>query len=185
MTTQIFLSESDWKLLIDQQNKLDDNIREKLKIPEHTWDYRLQPNQDIALQVEKAELVNEVFDVWKYWKSKPVKIDRILDEAIDVIHFAVMQFNKQYRNYMIDGKPESIMAFDIYTSKKMMEEHNEQLHDDFHMFLHSFLFHKASPTETLAKVLIILEHYDFTSDDVMEAYRAKNVVNHHRLSNGY
>lgn len=185
MTTEIMLSELDYKLLIEQQTTLDNSIKEKLKILNHVWDYQLQPNQEIALQVEKAELVNEVFDNWKYWKSKPVKLDRILDEAIDVIHFAVSQFNKKCAMSDFKGRPELLLSFDVYTSKSMMLDHDRGIHDDFHLFLHSFLFHNITPQQTLAKVFIILEHYDFTSEDVMTAYKAKNDVNHNRLSNGY
>lgn len=42
----------------------------------------------LALQVEIAELAQEVGDAWKYWKTpRPRNRGRVLEELVDVLHF--------------------------------------------------------------------------------------------------
>lgn len=42
----------------------------------------------LALQVELAELAQEIGDVWKFWKSpKPRNRERVLEELVDCLHF--------------------------------------------------------------------------------------------------
>src|SRR5690606_41690289 len=48
----------------------------------------LLPMRVLALQVEIAELAQEVSDAWKFWKSpKPRDQKKVLEELVDCLHF--------------------------------------------------------------------------------------------------
>lgn len=67
------LTKADIEYLMTQQEKLDEDIRQKKGISFKEWhniDYDAM--YGTALNVEKAEFINECHDIWKYWKSKPV-----------------------------------------------------------------------------------------------------------------
>lgn len=182
------LTAEDYHYIMTHQDRLDTTIRKQFHFDTEEWDYSLTPNHELALKVEMAELVNSCHDVWKYWKTKPVQMDKILDEAIDVIHFCVLQINKvskQYKNHpMVDGtkrtvdnKIDEMVGADV--------EINVNINADFHLFMHSYLHHYSDPDEILAKTLIILNHYGFTRQKVLAGYDSKNQTNHNRVRSGY
>src|SRR5699024_3525740 len=90
------LTEQDIRYLLEQQEMLDADIRKKHKIATVDWMANMYAEHDIALRVEVAEFVNACYQSWKYWKSKPMDRDSILDEAVDVIHFIMLHHNKHY-----------------------------------------------------------------------------------------
>lgn len=155
-----------------KQEELDSMIREKFDININEWKRAYQRNHEIALRVEIAEFVNECHDVWKYWKQKSVVPERILDEAVDVIHFLHLILNKSdesntelLNTYIHDLREENV------TLSGML--------DDLLDVNTEYLYY------TYAQLLLILERYAFTLDDIEQAYDRKNAENHKRQESGY
>src|SRR5699024_5695636 len=88
------------KFYVPKQNELDKYIRNKKNISNEDWNDNefYQKAHYIALKTEVGELVNECRDVWKYWKDKTEDKTKIIDEFVDVLHFATLIFNKQNMN---------------------------------------------------------------------------------------
>lgn len=160
------------KYLLDKQSDLDEAIRQEKGISIRAWREDMEIEHEIALHVEVGEFINECRDVWKYWKEKPVDVERLLDEAVDVIHFCFLLFNK--------GE---------YGDAYSIQHKIEQELGDFHEFNRQELIHGLldfySPVTALALLLKVIESYGFTTEDIMLAYDKKNKVNYERLESGY
>lgn len=167
------LTEQDIKYLLEQQERLDADIRERFKINDTEW-IEMNIEHDIALRVEVAEFVNACYKSWKYWKSKPMDRSQILDEAIDVIHFVMLHHNKNYD-----------LGITIKTISDTLEV-ARQLEDESEVRerLHYILIY-TNKFEILIKLLEILDFYDFDRKQIMQAYKDKNKVNFERLEAGY
>ena len=80
---------------IRNQARLDEYIREQKGISDDEWlGDKFFVFHELAYKNEVSEFINECHDVWKYWKSKPVNTNRIVDEFVDVVHFANLIVNK-------------------------------------------------------------------------------------------
>ena len=167
------LTEQDIRYLLEQQERLDADIRKKFSINDTAW-IEMDVEHDIALRVEVAEFVNACYKSWKYWKSKPMDRSQILDEAIDVIHFVMLHYNKRFDlNFATELLVESLRSMD-----KVEDEFDvkERLH---HTLRYDSRFH------LFKEVLAILDFYDFDRKQIMQAYKEKNEVNFERLAGGY
>src|SRR5699024_9652266 len=94
----IELTLEDFKYISEKQTLLDNAIKKQKNITHDEWLHDLDNNHTIALKVEIAEFVNECSDIWKYWKDKQPNKERIIDEAIDVLHFVFLRINKENRD---------------------------------------------------------------------------------------
>lgn len=167
------LTESDLFYLLEQQERLDADIRKKFSIKDTEW-IEMNIEHDIALRVEVAEFVNACYKSWKYWKSKPMDRRQILDEAIDVIHFVMLHHNK---NYDLGNTIRTILyTFEAARQLEDESEVRERLH---------FILQYTNKFGILIKLLEILDFYDFDRKQIMDAYKEKNKVNFERLADGY
>ena len=167
------LTGQDIRYLLEQQERLDADIRKKLSINDTEW-LEMNIEHDIALRVEVAEFVNACYKSWKYWKSKPMDRNAILDEAIDVIHFVMLHHNKHY-DLGITTKTIS----DTLEVARQLEDESEVRERLHYILIYTNKF------EILIKLLEILDFYDFDRKQIMQAYRDKNKVNFERLAEGY
>lgn len=167
------LTEQDIKYLLEQQERLDHDIRKKLSINDAEW-LEMHIEHDIALRVEVAEFVNACYKSWKYWKSKPMDRSQVLDEAIDIIHFVMLHHNKQYKLNLA-----STLLMGALGSAHQFEDVSEVKETLHHILQYNSIFH------LLKDVLVILDYYDFDRKQIMEAYDKKNKVNFERLAEGY
>ena len=87
------LNKEDLVYLLTQQERLDADIRKRFEISLDTWQRGMFRRHDIALRVEVAEFVNEA-RIWKYWKKKPIEREKLVDEAVDILHFVMLILNK-------------------------------------------------------------------------------------------
>lgn len=168
------LTLADIEYLLTQQEKLDADIRKKKDISDTEWNsIEFDSMHGAALYVEKAELINECHDLWKYWKSKPVDRFKILDEAVDCIHFLMLIANKK------EETPESILhrlhdGLDFITENYSVDEH----------LVSGFL--RAEGFEiNIAIIAVLLDHYGFTTKDIIDQYNRKNRINFERLNSNY
>ena len=151
--------------------KLDEDIIRKNGITHDEWMDDLHTNHIIALRVEVAEFVNEARE-WKYWKKKPIDRERVIDEAVDVIHFLMLILNKNRSGLSDDEVADAV--------ETAMPDESANIKD----ILHSMLVEHAY-NEILAYLLYVLNDYNFTTQDILEAYNRKNKVNFERLESGY
>ncbi|MEY8559577.1 dUTP diphosphatase [Jeotgalicoccus halotolerans] len=179
------LTKADLQYLLTQQEKLDKDIREKKGITLHDWNIELNRKHFKAMKIETAEFVNEMHDVWKYWKDKPVDKNKILDEGVDVIHFCCLIINKTGR--IVDSVETKLLdeinlVASWYEFEKMKADDEEEvingLQDDM-------LSKIVDVYEYFAHVLILLGLYGFTSKDIIDQYNIKNKENFRRLESGY
>jgi dimeric dUTPase (all-alpha-NTP-PPase superfamily) len=161
--------------LIDMQSKLDNQIKHQKNIEEEYWLEHMEQEHNIAIRVEVAEFINECHDAWKYWKSKPVNKEKILDEAIDVIHFSMLILNKG------SMKPNDVkVEVDFLMNKLIKGKDNLPLSHYLHIMLKA-----RNVTGLLSLLLFVLDHYGFTEEDIIEQYKRKNAINFERLQEGY
>ncbi|GEK28311.1 dUTPase [Furfurilactobacillus siliginis] len=146
-------------------------------------------NAYMALDVELAEVANtsEWFKVWKEHRGKhnpgQTPHETLLEEYVDALDFFLLIFHKQQWTHLTVLTPEELdqlkqgPALDLtktYLGIKSMvlsslKEHRQ---GDFGHAWHLFL--------TLG-----LRGFDFTQDEIQNAYQAKREVNLHRQENDY
>lgn len=169
------LNKSDIKYLLEQQGKLDESMREQLNISDENWEFNMQVEHLLALNVEIHEFINSCHKSWKYWKRKEMNMDDVLDEAIDVIHFCMLNINKlPHAPGFLYGRIER----QINTRKPLEDRDHVKL----------IMFDMTSGESVLNKlcgVLQILDYYGYTTKDVIDQYNAKNKENFRRLASGY
>lgn len=165
----------------DKQKETDAMIKEKHNISDLQWTVSLQDQHEIALKVEMAEFINECRDVWKYWKTKEIDRERILDEAADVIHFIHLIYNKnpKRQNSAFVSQINGVQK-DLYFDFVRDDTRRMTLESFWNMFLN---FENIG--KTYAILLSILGHYGFTLEDIEKAYDKKNQENHDRQQRGY
>lgn len=172
----IKLTLKDFEYFARKQALLDNSIMQQKNISDDEWNYILNNHHTIALKVEVAEFVNECSDLWKYWKDKEPHRERILDEAIDVLHFVFLKLNKKHdlpKGHYLDYFRTATMTNEVLKHDKDKSE-----------WLSALLRHNDE-LKILSIVMFILSDYGFTRDDVINQYNKKNAVNFERLESGY
>lgn len=175
-----------------KQESLDASIREKHDISESDWNINLQVNHDLALKNEIAEFHNECIDQWKYWKKKDVDLKKVISEGVDIIHFLHLNLNKyniehitcvNFINKRIEMNAPLIVKVEHYdmTAKKLVVKKDvrnllKRMYDCKH--LEDYL-------NIYALLLLVLENYNFTLEDIEQAYDEKNRENYERQEQGY
>ena len=177
----IELTLEDFKYFSKKQELLDNEIKKQKNISDDEWKHDLDINHTIALKIEIAEFVNECSDIWKYWKDKKPNRERIIDEAIDVLHFVFLRINKENRD--IND------VHELYTLANEQLKYNKEndlinLKDGLSNLL-EYDNKEEKPELLFLVVLFILTHYEFTREDIIEQYNKKNAINFERLENGY
>lgn len=172
----IELTLEDFEYFAKKQALLDNAIMYQKDITDYEWTEVLDNNHTIALKIEIAEFVNECSNIWKYWKDKEPNRERILDEAIDVLHFVFLKLNKS-NNFIKDH------YLDYFRRKTVIKTVFKGV-ENKSVCLSDLLRHKDE-LSILANVMYILSEYGFTRDDVINQYNKKNAINFERLENGY
>ena len=169
------LNKEDLIFLLTQQERFDADLRERFEISLETWRHEMFRRHDIALRVEVAEFVNEA-RIWKYWKKKPIERDKLVDEAVDILHFVMLILNK-------DGLDVEVAAESISDYLKQIRPASKE--DEVEELLHEMLVMNLNELAILKRMLVILDYFDFDRKQIMSAYKNKNDVNFERLSSGY
>ena len=171
---------------ISHQARLDEYIREQKGISDEEWlGDKFFVFHELAYKTEVSEFINECHDVWKYWKSKPVDTNRIVDEFVDVVHFANLIVNKvSVDGYNISETDElRPIVYDLWREAK-----NNKIAP--HVFLHTlekpnFDTVKSTLRPIVHSIRFLYEQYGIGIEDVIDAYHKKNKENYERQQNGY
>lgn len=151
-------------------------MRDTHGIKKQHWLENMHKEHTIALNVEKHEFINEAYQTWKYWKNKPMDMTKVLEEAIDVIHFVMLLLNKPSINVEKTAKDTANWIVAHYT----LDDRNEVKDKIF-----SLSEQYNNPHQTLVIVLQILDYYGFDVMDILRAYKEKNAKNFERMVEGY
>lgn len=171
---------------IRHQARLDEYIREQKGISDEEWlGDKFFVFHELAYKTEVSEFINECHDVWKYWKSKPVDTNRIVDEFVDVVHFANLIVNKiSVDGYHISETDElRPIVYDLWREAK-----NNKIAP--RVFLHmldkpNFDTVKSTLRPIIHGIRFLYEQYGIGIEDVIDAYHKKNKENYERQQNGY
>lgn len=150
-------------------------MREQLEISEEAW-ADMNTDHNIALNVELHEFINACHKAWKYWKRKDMNRADVLDEAIDVIHFSMLMFNKSH----LDTQT---LASTIASEMDFLNPLNDRM--EVKLLMADLSIHGYTVLNKFGSILQILDYYGFTTLDILSAYNKKNKVNFERLNNGY
>lgn len=139
----------------------------------------------LALQVELGELANELPEVFKFWSNKKNDYDKALKEYVDGVHF-ILSIGLE-----LEIRPERIIVDLDYTEHTATETLNNTF--TFIVYLKESIDYKLFSPDvvenyvTLVNLFIGLgeEHLGFTWEQIEQAYREKNKINHERQLSGY
>ena len=175
--------------LTDKQEVLDAEIREKHDISSDDWLEYLDINHKLALRGEVAEFINEARDQWKYWKKKKPNMDQLIDEAVDVIHFLHLMMNKRHfdLNWKVAYLNKRIEHFRALTYRGRNEKTFEKIEPDYRKYL-NYMYNvdtNEDLIDTYAILLVVLDYYNFTLQDIETAYDTKHKLNRLRQESNY
>lgn len=157
--------------LVEMQRQLDQYIEEKRGIEEDVFDRKV-----IALLVELGELANETRS-FKFWSDKgPSDKATIVEEYVDSIHFLLSIGIEKGLDTQLTTWPEGDRAEDLNSA--FLQAYERILN-----FQHQSNFSNYSAIwESYAEIASLL---GFTTEDVVNAYHAKNEINYTRQQTGY
>ncbi|WP_125152428.1 dUTP diphosphatase [Clostridium rectalis] len=163
------------KEMFETQKKLDEHINKNHKIKNNTI-----IKKTVSLIVELSECANEI-RFFKFWSNKgPSSKEVILEEYVDVIHFALSIanslnseyiFNRDYVNRLDYLSLELIFLDIINTTTELYNIKEKGLIEN------KFI-------ELLEKILGFGSIW-FSFKEIETAYYKKNAINHNRQNNGY
>ncbi len=156
--------------LYQLQAELDQDIALKHNVTyESTHSRRL-----LALIVELGELANET-RCFKYWSNKgPSEKAVVMDEYADGLHFLLsLGIPLHARKYKYEikgsGKDLTLQFHDLYqAATRLLNEYNLEAYED-----------------CFQKYLNLGADLGASSEDIIEAYKSKLAVNHHRQEVNY
>ena len=151
------------KEMLEMQRVLDENI-----YTTHNVEYDEEKSY-LALIDEIGELNHELKAEWCWWKKNqaPVNKEKVLEELVDVWHFALSIF---YQNHC--GVGISKQTIQYFEDLELCE-------------LYLCLVHKVKKICLLEMILALTYKLGFDFEEIYEAYKKKNAINYERLKNGY
>lgn len=166
--------------LLEQQKKLDLNVRKEFNINPVQW-VHMDDEHITALSVELHEFFNET-RAFKYWSKKPVNRKNLIEEAVDVIHFIMLNVNKSGKqHFFLDCYHDYVLMGD----KNPLENKDEVVSLMVEMITAPEVHTQEDLDGLLHDVLRILDFYDFDRKQIMQAYKEKNAENFRRLESNY
>nr|DAQ51488.1 MAG TPA: dUTPase [Caudoviricetes sp.] len=142
-------------------------------------------NTVIACDVELAEFINEEqsFKHWKKVKHKDVALFKrnLLEEASDVFHFLLSLANMQ--NHTLQYVTNTTYDKQRWITEQLVCRQYAKAKK----FLWSYYVDKDAYllNGVLRCLVIILNAYDYTFEDLIQEYYRKNEINHKRQVEGY
>lgn len=177
------------KELFEMQRKLDEHIIKEKALEGQD----LVSNTMLALHVELGEMANE-WQGFKYWRTNSQPKPNLLKEYIDCLHFFLsIAIQKGWEDAMyiyedaileleekgLEGGVTGATLEIIYHLSRALEKPKEEKilgreTNEYSFSLAWFVF-----------VALGLVGFKFTEEQIVQAYKEKNQVNHKRQENGY
>lgn len=151
--------------MLKMQKALNDSVKKKFNLESVEVD-----KIRLALIDEIGELTHELKGDWCWWKENknPVDKEKVLEELVDVWHFAL----SLYIEYC---------GVDNYIKKDDLVVASLNIHLPSLLSLLSI----NMDNDILEHMLALTYKLGFTFEDVYNGYIKKNKVNYERLKNGY
>ncbi|HBM70322.1 MAG TPA: dUTPase [Firmicutes bacterium] len=165
---------SDDKIVLDELFPLQSGLDEEIASLHHVNYESTHEKRVLALLVELGEFANET-RCFKFWSNKgPSPKEVILDEFADALHFFLslgleLGVSRYSHKFNVTSK-------DLTTSILNVYELVSKLHDEFDA---------ESYCKAFSAFLNIIPLFDYSSSDVINAYKKKMEVNHNRQKNNY
>lgn len=178
------LNKTDFIELMTKQEQLDAEIRESKGISPTEW-RTFDRQHRIALSTEVHEFINEYRTlghkvVWKYWSGKQTIPERLLDEAVDVVHFGCLILNKWAVNNGLNTERAADELYPLYLSNYEGSLNKDPLDNLDHLASHSTNVHTVLPV-----LMAVLNITGVNREDVLKQYDVKQEVNYTRQTEGY
>lgn len=160
--------------LLKKQQELDDYImRERGLTHDETIEHR-----KLAFVVELAELAQE-WRGFKYWSDNQQPSDKMLEEYVDVLHFALSLHN-YYKGDMhhVTSVAAGVNGKELYLNTTPLEIFSETLQlcgDKYHW----------SNGVSLLLVLLLAKRLGLEENNILVEYDRKYQINIERQNNGY
>lgn len=154
------------KNMLDMQRRLDDKVEAV-----HNCTIGIK-NLEMALLDEIGELTHELKYTWCWCKKTQAPVDKesVLEELIDVLHFA-LSYENQY----------GLSTHVTYEEQIQFEKKHISVYG-----LASVLADLIERGDGLVeRTIAIGESLSFTIEEMFEEYKKKNKVNYQRLESGY
>lgn len=171
--------------MLELQSKLDKSLLEKGRSLGKIKDY--DPNRVIYAFIDEiGELTHELKGNWCWWKATQKEVDneKVLDELVDVWHFALSLLN--YGKYQFDFTKEFLDH--IFDEVSMILDNTLDIMHDLRKFKYKNDLRKDLTVyaDNLAIDMLFLTYsLGFTIDDVYLGYKKKNAENFERIASGY
>ena len=157
-----------------KQVVLDRHICEDKGITPHEFQYDLHAKREISLLVEAGEMINET-KTFKYWSYKRMDPARVLEEAIDWLHFYCSLLMTDYT------EAQHAHQYDLAIFDRQSFERNGETLDGLYLQM----FQADRKHRMLGAWSLVLERLGYTETDVIGMYEKKNARNYVRIMEGY
>ena len=158
------------KDMLERQKRHDAEVFKK-----HNITYVSRNQLESALFDELGELMHAQKADWCWWKftQEPVDVDKVIEEYIDVVHFALMYEIK--------------FGSGCYTDKDIELNYIKLKYDlpCGRAFVYSRVICRVRDDEVLAYVIALGLHMGLSLEEIRKEYIRKNEINKERLANGY
>ncbi|MDQ0338012.1 dimeric dUTPase (all-alpha-NTP-PPase superfamily) [Caldalkalibacillus uzonensis] len=157
--------------LFEIQKELDDKIIAKHGL----FHQNLIPKKILALEVELGELANET-RCFKFWSIKPPSPrDIILEEYVDALHFVLSIGLEKGFDQLVRIEKRNIAVTEV-----------EAFHQVFDCITRFAQTEDGQAYQALFQSVIDLgQRLGFSWEEIEQAYKKKNEVNHQRQEQGY
>lgn len=160
--------------LLKKQQELDDYImRERFLTHDETIEHR-----KLAFVVELAELAQE-WRGFKYWSDNQQPSDKMLEEYVDVLHFALSLHNYYGGDtHHVTSVMADVSEKELYSNATPLEILLETLQicvDKYHW----------NDGVSLLLVLLLAKRLELRENDILKEYDRKYQINIERQNNGY
>jgi len=163
--------------MINMQKELDKAILESKGLEWNNSKCNIE-NLQLALLDEIGELTHELKSEWCWWKATQPKVDRerVLEELVDIWHFAMAWLYRDVGNGSVEIVAETILDDSLDYSSYL---------DTFKMTLVLAVELRYEAFSFMKFLILFSRSLGFQIEDVYNAYIKKNKVNYERLKTGY
>lgn len=135
----------------------------------------------LALLVELGECANE-WRGFKFWSKHQEPRNRTLEEYVDGLHFVLeLGLDINYKNTEPFNLTDEVAITEIFIKLHYQISSLYQFHVEYGNGCGLY----DAYDEILETYLLLGEQLGFTREQIEQAYRDKNAVNHERQNNGY
>lgn len=171
----LIISQHTLEAICEKQVLLDRSICESRGITQEEFAGELRTKRSVAQLIEAAEMINET-KTFKYWSYKRMDPQKVLEEAIDWLHFHCSLLMTDH---------EKASARHVEYDRAMFDRDTLVLQKETLDRLYLCLLQSDRPSKMFAAWSLILELFGYTETDIIGMYELKSGVNYKRILEAY